>query len=170
MKAKWFIVLLNVLSFHLLLWQYCPTTVSSGLCVCVSVEDAYSCMLVFIASWQNIGHGGAAAGWHVLTWKTPKSITLQWHSIIYLSVSSSCFLTIHISSVTVNIDIFRMLSSVCLSCSFHASCWCVFFVYLFFCFLFYLDWLLCHISFLLFVSLSVLWGSDKINFFFSLLN
>lgn len=67
-------------------WQCCPTTVSSGHNVCVLVEDAYSGMLVFIASWQNIGHGGAAAAWRVLTWTTPKSITAHYNSIQEASI------------------------------------------------------------------------------------
>lgn len=45
-------------------------------CVCVSGGE-YSCVHLCVASWQNVGHGATAAAWRALTWKWPKSHSLQ---------------------------------------------------------------------------------------------
>ena len=51
------------------------------------------------ASWQNVGHGGTAAPWHALTWISPKSHSLQYHSVCpsFLSLSLSVSLSLSLS-------------------------------------------------------------------------
>lgn len=66
-----------------------PTTVSSNPCVCVCVVGVHTRACSCVASWQNVGHGAAAAAWHALTWDWPKSHSLQYHGWCASSLSLS---------------------------------------------------------------------------------
>lgn len=66
----------ETLPHYCLIWSMCVC-----LCVCERVGDAYSCMHLCVASWQNVGHEGTAAPWRALTWKWPKPHSLQYRSV-----------------------------------------------------------------------------------------